>query len=80
MTLLQVLRVVQCNNPKNKSKNRIPAMYALVSIFGVATVGGSGAGQVNPVYGAAATTAQASTKGNAKLRGAGVVRNCMVNA
>ena len=55
-------------------------MYALVSIFGVATVGGSGAGQVNPVYGAATTAAKKATKGNARLRGTGVVRYWFDNA
>lgn len=49
-------------------------MYALVSIFGVATVGGLGAGQVNPVYGAATATTKEATKGNARLRGAGALR------
>jgi hypothetical protein len=50
-------------------------MYAIVSFFGVATVGGSSAGQVNPVYGASTAAAKEATKGNARLRGAGVVRH-----
>ena len=49
-------------------------MYALVSFFGVATVGGLGAGQTHPVYGAATAITKEATKGNARLRGAGVVR------
>jgi len=55
-------------------------MYALVYLFGFATVGGSGAGQVNPVYRAATTAAKEGTKGNARLRGAGVVRYWFDNA
>ena len=55
-------------------------MYALVSFFGFATVSGSGAGQVNPVYGAATTAAKKATKGNARLRGTGVVRYWFDNA
>jgi hypothetical protein len=55
-------------------------MYAFVSFFGFATVSGSGAGQVNPVYRAATTAAKKATKGNARLRGAGVVRYWFDNA
>jgi hypothetical protein len=55
-------------------------MYALVSFFGFATVGGSGAGQVNPVYGASTAAAKKATKGNARLRGAGVIRYWVDNA
>ena len=49
-------------------------MYALVSFFGVATVGGFGAGQTHPVYGAATATTKKTDK-DARLRGAGVVRH-----
>jgi hypothetical protein len=49
-------------------------MYALVSFFGFGTVGGSSAGQVNPVYGASTTASKEAAKGNARLRGTGVVR------
>jgi hypothetical protein len=55
-------------------------MYAFVSFFGFATVSGSGAGQVNPVYGAATTAAKKATKGNARMRGAGVIRYWFDNA
>ena len=49
-------------------------MYALVSFFGFATVGGLGAGQTYPVYGASTTITKEGTKGNARMRGAGVIR------
>ena len=39
-----------------------------------------GAGQAHPVYGAATATTKEATKGNARLRGAGTVRNSLVNA
>jgi hypothetical protein len=55
-------------------------MYAFVSFFGFATVSGSGAGQVNLVYRAATTAAKKATKGNARLRGAGVIRYWFDNA
>lgn len=54
-------------------------MYALVSFFGVATVGGLGAGQTHPVYGAATAITKEGTKAN-RLRGAGAVRHSLVNA
>lgn len=55
-------------------------MYAFVSFFGFATVGGLGAGQTHPVYGAATAITKEGTKGNARLRGAGAVRHSLVNA
>ena len=55
-------------------------MYAFFSFFGFATVGGSGAGQVNPVYRASTAAAKEATKGNARMRGAGVVRYWFDNA
>lgn len=55
-------------------------MYALVSFFGVATVNGSGAGQTHTVYRASTAAAKEATKGNARLRGAGVVRYWFDNA
>ena len=55
-------------------------MYAFVSFFGVATVGGLGAGQTHPVYGAATAITKEGTKSNARLLGAGVVRYWFNNA
>ena len=50
-------------------------MYAFVSFFGVATVGGLGAGQTHPVYGAATAITKEGTKGNARMCGTGIVRH-----
>lgn len=50
-------------------------MYAIVSFFGFATVGGLGTGQTHPVYGAATAITKEGTKGNARMRGAGVIRH-----
>ena len=55
-------------------------LYAPLDLFGVATVGGLGAGQADLVHRAAASAAQEAPKGNAKLRGAGALRYWLDNA
>lgn len=56
-------------------------MYALVSIL-LSDAGNRvvGTGQAHTVYGAAASVAKETAKGNAKLRGAGFVRYWLDNA
>jgi hypothetical protein len=49
-------------------------MYALVSGFSDAGNSIVSAGQAHTVYGAASSVAQEAPKGDAKLRGAGVIR------
>jgi len=55
-------------------------MYARPTYFCVAVFGSFGAGQAYTVHGTSAAAAQKTTKANAGLRGAGVIRYWLDNA